>query len=86
MHTNLDKADGGINCELCKILGGRLLNNDGLGVLFEIKPVRLADFAKLVAEKLCDRSVKFAGNPDKTVGRVYVVGGSGGSEYERARE
>ncbi len=86
MHTNLDKADGGINCELCNILGGRLVNNDGLGALLEIKPVRLADFAKLVAEKLGDRSVKIAGNPDKTVGRVYVVGGSGGSEYERARQ
>ena len=86
MHTNLDKADGGINSVLSRILGAENAVNDGLGVLFEIAPVRLADFARFVAEKLGDKSVRLAGDPNKVVKKVYVVGGSGASEYERARE
>lgn len=85
-HTNLDKAEGGINTTLCDILGGSNGESDGLGVKFGTAPVRLGDFARFVSEKLKDKSVRIVGDPDKVISRVYAVGGSGGSEYERARE
>lgn len=86
MHTNLDKTEGGINSELCRLLGAKQAKSDGVGAIFEIEPMRLADFAKKVAKALNDNSVRIVGDPDKTVRRIYVVGGSGGSEYGRARE
>ena len=86
MHTNLDKTEGGINTTLCKMLGATEYANDGVGVVMKIAPVTLGEFAKLVAAALDDKSVKTVGNPDKRIEKVYVVGGSGGSEYQRARE
>lgn len=85
-HTNLDKTEGGINTTLCDILGGSNCESDGLGVQFETAPVKLGDFARFVSEKLNDKSVRIVGDPDKVISKVYAVGGSGGSEYARARE
>ncbi|MDE6060236.1 MAG: Nif3-like dinuclear metal center hexameric protein [Clostridia bacterium] len=86
MHTNLDKTSGGLNDAIASMLGGKNIELDGVGVMFEIEPKRLADFAKSVACKLSDKSVRIVGNPDKTVSRVYAVSGSGASEYARAKE
>lgn len=85
-HTNLDKAEDGINATLGKILGARSFQLDGVGAIMRFEPIRLDEFAKRVAELLKDRSVRIAGDPDKIVSSAYVVGGSGGSEYSRARE
>ena len=86
MHTNLDKTAHGLNDTLANMLGGKNITLDGVGVQFEIEPTSLADFAKLVAHMLGDKSVRIVGNPDKTVSRIYTVSGSGASEYSRAKE
>ena len=85
MHTNLDKTVGGLNDTLCDILGAKSKTLDGCGALFTINPMTLSDFAKFAADKLCDKSVRLIGDPKKTVERVFVVSGSGGSEYDKAR-
>ncbi|MDE5602177.1 MAG: Nif3-like dinuclear metal center hexameric protein [Clostridia bacterium] len=86
MHTNLDKTKGGLNDTIANVLSGKNIRLDGVGVTFEVEPMSLAEFAKTVACKLSDRSVRIVGNPDKTVSRVYTVSGSGASEYSRAKE
>ena len=86
MHTNLDKTDEGINATLGKILGAKEYESDGVGAIIKIDPTTLGEFAKFVAKALDDKSVKIVGNADKRIETVYVVGGSGGSEYRRARE
>lgn len=85
LHTNLDKTEGGINTVLCKMLGAIEYASDGVGAVMKIKPKTLGEFAKFVAGTLDDKSVKTVGNTDKRIENVYVVGGSGGSEYDRAR-
>jgi len=86
MHTNLDKAERGINTALCGLLGGSDVELDGVGAVFTVKRTTLGAFAKHVARTLNDKSVRITGNPDAPIERVYVVSGSGGSEYHRARE
>ncbi|MCM1394190.1 MAG: Nif3-like dinuclear metal center hexameric protein [[Eubacterium] siraeum] len=86
MHTNLDKTEGGINAALCELLGANEFESDGVGAIFKIAPTTLGEFAKRVANTLDDKSVKIVGNPNKAVKSVYVVSGSGGSEYRRAYE
>lgn len=85
-HTNLDKAEDGINATLSGILGAKSFQLDGVGAIMQFEPMRLDGFAKRVADLLKDRSVRIVGAPDKIVSSAYVVGGSGGSEYSRARE
>ena len=86
MHTNLDKTDGGINTTLASMLGAKDYQSDGVGGIMKIEPTSLAQFAKSVATTLDDKSVKTVGNSGRIIESVYVVGGSGGSEYSRARE
>lgn len=86
MHTNLDKAPRGLNYTLAEMFGGNDIKLDGSGVLFDIEPQSLSDFAKRTADLLRDRSVRIVGDPNRLICRVYAVSGSGGSEYERARE
>ena len=86
MHTNLDKTEGGINDCLAAILGGKDVQNDGLGRVFSLEGVTLKQLARCVSERLSDKTVYAVGDPDKIIKRAYVVGGSGGSEYARAKE
>lgn len=86
MHTNLDKCEGGINSTLAKMFGKSDIQLDGVGAIASVEPTSLAEFAKRVSDVLSDRSVKIVGDPNKTIEKVYIVSGSGGSEYERARE
>lgn len=86
MHTNLDKARGGINDRLASLLGGTDVMEDGVGRVFTLEGVTLKQLARRVRDILGDDSVFAVGDPDKVICRAYVVGGSGGSEYERARE
>ncbi len=85
MHTNLDKAEKGINRALADLLG-KNASLDGCGVVFDIEPQTLGAFAKTVAQRLDDRSVRIVGDPNAKISRVYAVSGSGASEYGRARE
>lgn len=86
MHTNLDKAKGGINDRLASLLGGKDVTEDGVGRVFTLEGVTLKQLARRVRDTLGDDSVFAVGDPNKVIRRAYVVGGSGGSEYERARE
>ncbi len=86
MHTNLDKAEKGMNYTLASMLGGEDITLDGEGAIFKVKPQSPSQFAKLVARALGDDSVRLAGKQDGVIEKVYVVSGSGGSEYGRARE
>ena len=87
-HTNLDAAEGGVNTELCRILGLRNAvvvppeNIMRVGDLDAAMP--LDAFARLVSEKL-SAAVLIAGS-DRPVRRVAVMGGSGGGDCAYAKE
>jgi dinuclear metal center YbgI/SA1388 family protein len=91
-HTNADRAPGtGVNAALADVLGlagavplepaaGR--PGAGLGRVGELsRSMSLREFAALAAEVLPPTAggVRVAGDPDRTVRRVAVCGGSGGS-------
>lgn len=85
-HTNLDKAEGGINDRLAALFGGKDVVADGVGRVFSTGDVTLGELAKRVANALGDETTLVVGDPSKKVRKAYVVGGAGGSEYERAKE
>lgn len=74
MHTNFDKADGGVNDVLAEILGLKNIIHLDFGRIGEIKPCSAGEFASFIAEKL-GTHVQYAG--DKEVRKVMVTGGSG---------
>lgn len=74
MHTNYDKAEGGVNDVLAEILGLRNVVPLALGRVGEIKPCSAPEFASFIAKKL-DTHVQFIG--DNEIKKVMVVGGSG---------
>ena len=96
-HTNADKAPGhGVNDALAAVLGlaGTVplepVDGDpraGLGRVGELPaPMALREFADLAAAVLPATvgGVRVAGDPDRTVRRVAVCGGSGGSLADAA--
>lgn len=86
MHTNLDKADGGINDRLAAMLGGKDILPDGVGRVFSTGDITLGELAKRVADALGDKTTLVVGDPSAIVRKAYVVGGAGASEYDRAKE
>ena len=74
MHTNYDKAEGGVNDVLADLLGLRNTVSPGLGRIGEINPSGAPEFASFIAKKL-DTNVQYVG--DGEIGKVMVVGGSG---------
>ena len=85
-HTNLDKAEGGVNDTLAARLGlsDVVVAADEytrIGTLPE--PMSARDFAAHVAAVL-DTAVRYSG--DKTVQRVAVCGGSGGDFMLRCHD
>ncbi|WP_420814094.1 Nif3-like dinuclear metal center hexameric protein [Kribbella albertanoniae] len=96
-HTNADNANPGVSDALAAALGvcdTRPLNpmpdGDGrgggrIGVLAE--PLKLRDFARLVADSLprTEHGVRVAGDPERLITTVAVVGGAGDSEFARVR-
>lgn len=86
MHTNLDKADGGVNDTLCELLELNNIENltdkdASIGRCGETKkPYLLKDFVKYVSEKLDADGIRYAGDDKKEINRVSVVSGSG-SEF-----
>ncbi|MEU7569674.1 Nif3-like dinuclear metal center hexameric protein [Streptomyces fradiae] len=91
-HTNADTADPGVSDALASALGlrviGPLVPENGLGRICELDPPEtLAAFAARAAERLpaTAQGVRVAGDPDATVRRVAVSGGSGDSLFDAVR-
>ncbi len=74
MHTNYDKAEGGVNDVLASLLGLEHIQLLPLGRVGVIEPISCAGFASFIAKKL-DTHVQYAG--DAEISKVMVVGGSG---------
>jgi len=74
MHTNYDKAEGGMNDVLAELLGLKNLIPLALGRIGEIEPMTAPEFASFIAKKL-DTHVQYIG--DREIRKVMVVGGSG---------
>lgn len=85
-HTNLDAARGGVNAELCKLLG--ILDPIAVGdeKIMRIgnlaSPVKLYDFIRFAEDVLSTR-FRFTGE-DRNIRRIAVMGGSGGGDYSLA--
>ncbi len=75
MHTNYDRAEGGINDVLAKRLGLKNIKNAEIGRIGEIEPCVSAELASHVSESLQTPVVYTGGK--KEIRRVMVVGGSG---------
>ncbi len=84
MHTNVDICEGGTNDTVAHALGVKVEGGEGeamrTGTLG--KPLPLKDFAALVAKTLGDDTVRYAGDPSKTVSKVAVSTGAGGRDSE----
>ncbi|VVB89012.1 GTP cyclohydrolase 1 type 2 [uncultured archaeon] len=79
MHTNYDKARGGVNDILAGLLGLNNIIPLKLGRIGEIKPCNALEFASFLSEKL-DAPVLYTGKG--LIKKVMIVGGSGfGREY-----
>ena len=94
MHTNFDKADGGMNDLLAEKLGlldvrkyteDELLGSDGKAVdnigrvgVLDV-PMTLDDFADFVKATLGCRAMKVFGDGEESVHTVALCSGSGGS-------
>ncbi|MCX9086851.1 MAG: Nif3-like dinuclear metal center hexameric protein, partial [Candidatus Methanoperedens sp.] len=74
MHTNYDKAEGGVNDVLAGLLELKNTVPLPLGRIGEIEPMNAPEFAAFIAKKL-DTHVQYKG--DGEIKKVMVVGGSG---------
>jgi len=85
-HTNLDVGYGGVNDSLARLLDIQDLNHEAAKDAFirhgKIKPVFLKDLAVFVQERMGLSGVRIAGNPDKVIRYLGIVGGSGGRESD----
>lgn len=86
-HTNLDACAGGVNDALAEaigVTGCELLAGDGIGRVGTLPaPVTLSAFAKQCNDAL-HTTVRFSGDPDRTVQRVGLCSGAGGELYGEA--
>lgn len=89
MHTNLDKASGGVNDALAEILGlsdVSPLPPEALGRVGSLeKPLTLGEFANFVQLTL-KTTVRFSGDKESLVKKVAVIGGSGSGDFYSAHE
>ena len=82
-HTRLDAAEGGVNDELCRMLGFAACESFGddemptLGRIAEIPPMTAGELAELVKTKLGCTAVRVNGDCSQTVSRVALCGGDG---------
>ncbi len=74
MHTNYDKAEGGVNDVLAKILGLRNVIPLEWGRAGETEPCSAPEFASFISGKL-DTPVQYTG--EREIRKVMVLGGSG---------
>ena len=74
MHTNYDRAVGGINDGLAAVLGLTEIERGPMGLCGTIPPMKAEDFAAHVSRKL-DTGLTYVGTG--TVSKVMICGGSG---------
>ena len=91
LHTRLDAAEGGVNDTLALLLGLQSLVPFGtedtptLGRIGRLpRPISARVFAAFVKERLGSSAVLFAGDPEKPVSTVALVGGEGGDLLDAA--
>lgn len=83
-HTNLDKAERGLNSVLAAKFGARgEVVHRGCGCFAEVAGQSAKELARRVADVLGDPTVKVCA-PDARVGKIYVVSGAGGGSEELA--
>ena len=76
MHTNYDRAPGGVNDVLAGLIGLSEAVEFCDGRAGKVREQSLRSFASLVSERLgCD--VEYVGNDDRRIRRVALVSGSG---------
>ena len=87
-HTNLDAAEGGVNDTLAALLELRdtePIPPENIGRVGTLPvPVKLSELANK-CNRLLDSHGGYAGDPDRIVSRVAVLGGSGGGDLEYAQ-
>lgn len=87
MHTNLDRAKGGVNDALSQRLQLKNvmpMEPENLGRTGDLStPMTLLELARFVQTEL-KTTVRFSGSPDAIINKAAVIGGSGGSEYADA--
>ncbi|MBL0716262.1 MAG: Nif3-like dinuclear metal center hexameric protein [Desulfosarcina sp.] len=91
-HTNLDSVQGGINDVLAEIIGLKAVvvlqpaaadEQCGLGRVGKLdQPVRLEALVTNIQQRMGLPHIRYAGDPDRSVQRVAVCSGSGGSLLE----
>lgn len=79
MHTNLDNAVNGVNYALSEKLGIYNCLSSGMIRFGYIPETTFGDYIDVVKRELETSSVRTVGNPQKTIRKVAVLGGSGGS-------
>ncbi|BDQ00373.1 GTP cyclohydrolase 1 type 2 [Aquiluna sp. KACHI24] len=89
-HTNADFASGGVSEVLAKTIGiapTGPLTSEGDGVVGNLTPQRLVDFARLVAKLLPSvaQGVLVQGDPERIISKVGLVAGAGDSYLDAAR-
>ena len=88
-HTNADFQESGVSATLARSLGlESLVPLDpliGQGVIGEVQPTSLVDFARKVARTLpaVASGIKTSGDPEKQISRVGLVAGAGDSFLQR---
>lgn len=83
MHTNLDKARGGVNDNFAKVLKLKdikdldIENENPMARMGLIKETSSKDFAKFVKEKLACKGLILYGDREKLVKKIALCGGAG---------
>ncbi len=88
MHTNLDKAEGGVNDSLVRALGAKTYRSSDIEPFMRVadlpEPLPLADFLAGVKKGLNAKGLRYY-NAGKPVSRFACAGGAGGDCLEAAR-
>lgn len=83
MHTNLDKARGGLNDNFAKVLGLSDVKDLGesediaMARYGNIKKRKAKDFAKIVKDRLNAKGLILYGDENKKISKVALCGGAG---------
>lgn len=83
MHTNLDKADGGVNDNFAKVLGLKNVeklddyNDYPMARFGYVEEIKARKFAEFVKEKLKCKGLILYGDQDKDIRKVALCGGAG---------
>lgn len=83
MHTNLDKADGGVNDSFASVLDLKNVkklddyNEYPMARFGEIEKIKAKDFAGFVKERLGCKGLILYGKEDKEISKVALCGGAG---------